>query len=215
MRQSFSLGKDGDILNKISEYRVDFAREEETKAEEKEKLTFGEIVLEVIDSAKTAIIIVLLLFTFVFRAVGVDGDSMQPTCSNGDWLIVSAFVKASGPERGDIVIITQPWKKNVPLIKRVIAVEGDLVNIDFGAGIVFVNGERLEESYIKEPTHLCYDVEFPLVVPEGKVFVMGDNRNDSLDSRSSSIGFIDEDYILGKALIRLFPAGNRKLYGEE
>lgn len=89
-----------------------------------------------------------------------------------------------------------------------IGVGGDTVDIDFDNHTVSVNGEVLDEPYINEPTTLSYDIEFPLVVPEGYVFVMGDNRNDSLDSRSSKIGLIDERYILGKALVKAFPFEN-------
>ena len=97
-------------------------------------------------------------------------------------------------------------ERNIPIIKRVIAVGGDTVDINFNTHEVFVNGNRLDEPYIAQPTALHYDVEFPLTVDEGKLFVMGDNRNDSLDSRSSAIGLVDERYVLGKALLRFFPS---------
>ena len=128
---------------------------------------------------------------------------MSPTLSDGDWVAVNGVV--SRYEYGDIIVITQPWEKNVPFIKRVIAVGGDVVNIDFNTREVFVNGEKLDEPYIAEPTRLYYDVSFPLTVEEGKLFVMGDNRNNSLDSRSSRIGLVDERYVLGKAVFRLYP----------
>ena len=128
---------------------------------------------------------------------------MSPTLSDGDWVAVNGVV--SRYEYGDIIVITQPWEKNVPIIKRVIAVGGDVVDIDFNTKEVFVNGEKLDEPYIAEPTRLYYDVSFPLTVEEGKLFVMGDNRNNSLDSRSSRIGLVDERYVLGKAVFRLYP----------
>lgn len=172
------------------------------------------LVFDVVDSLKTSILIVLLLFTFVFRAVGVEGTSMVPTLNDGDWLAVTA-VQIKPVRRGDIVVVTQPWDRNVPIIKRVIGVEGDLIYIDFQKGDVYVNKQKLDEKYIYQKTHLRYDVEFPVIVPEGCVFVMGDNRNDSLDSRSGKIGFINKNYILGKTIIRIHPISKWKIESEE
>ena len=171
---------------------------------------------DLFDSLKGAVLVVLLLFTLVFRAVGVEGDSMQPTLDSGDWVAVTGMLLHS-VERGDIVVVTQPWERHVPIIKRVIGVAGDEIMINFEKGIVYVNGEPKYEEYINERTFVQYDVEFPVTVPEGKLFLMGDNRNVSLDSRSSSIGFIDESYVLGKAFIRLYPLNEWDIYntGEE
>ena len=164
-----------------------------------------EFIYEWLDSLVFAFITILLVFTFAFRVVGVSGESMVPTLQNGDWLAVRAVNMSV--ERGDIVVITQPNSLNEPLIKRVIAVGGDTLDIDFITGEVFVNGERLDEPYIAEATRRGFDTVFPLTVPEGCLFVMGDNRNNSLDSRSSTIGFIDERYVLGVAEFRFFPVG--------
>lgn len=163
-------------------------------------------IYEWLDSLVFAFITILLMFTFVFRVVGVSGESMVPTLQNGDWLAVRAV--NTSIERGDIVVITQPNSLNEPLIKRVIAVGGDTLDIDFITGEVYVNGELLDEPYIAEATRRGFDTTFPLTVPEGYLFVMGDNRNNSLDSRSSTIGFIDERYVLGVAEFRFFPLGN-------
>ena len=103
--------------------------------------------------------------------------------------------------------ISQPNALNEPLIKRIIAVAGDTVEIDPQAHTVAVNGENLDEPYISEPVEKAGDLTYPVQVPEGYVFVMGDNRNNSLDSRSSTIGFIDTRYLSGKAVFRLLPAG--------
>ena len=103
------------------------------------------------------------------------------------------------------MVIVQPYSETPAIIKRVIAVAGQTVDIDFSRGIVMVDGQVLEEPYISEPTYMKRDVQFPVTVPEGCVFVMGDNRNRSLDSRDSSIGMIDQQSILGKAVFRLFP----------
>lgn len=166
-------------------------------------------VFDAVGSVVLALIIIFLCFTFVFRAVNVVGKSMQPTLYDGDWLLVS---DKKTYERGDIIIITQPNDVDEPLVKRVIATGGETINIDFATHEVFVNGELLDEDYIKEPTALFYDVKFPYVVPEGCVFAMGDNRNDSLDSRSSRIGPIDERYILGKAVARILPFGKFRTF---
>lgn len=160
-------------------------------------------VYETGSAVASAVFVIFLLFTFVFRAVGVVGESMLPTLSNGDWLLVSTA--SSNIDRGDVVVITQPNYTGKSLVKRVIALEGDIVNIDFYMGIVSVNGKTLKEEYILEPTSKEFDVEFPLTVPEGQVFVLGDNRNNSMDSRSTKIGCIDKDYILGVAQYKILP----------
>ena len=126
---------------------------------------------------------------------------MYPTLEDGDRLVLASTVFQY--KQGDIVVIHRSGKE--PLIKRVIAVEGDTLDIDFERGMVTVNGEVLNEPYIAEPTHLEYNdgPVFPFTVPEGKVFVMGDNRNNSLDSRSGAVGLIDQNDILGTMLIDL------------
>lgn len=192
-------------MRRIEEYWVIFDDEAQ---EEPRGLVSA--LFDGVDSVRNAILAVFVIFTFVFRAVGVDGSSMVPTLHDGDWMAVRSIV--TEVKRGDIVIITQPWDRNVPIVKRVIAVSGDVVNIDFNLHEVYVNGEKLNEPYINEPTALSYDMQFPMTVEEGKVFVMGDNRNDSLDSRSSRIGLIDERYIFGKAEVRLHPIKDWNIY---
>lgn len=149
-----------------------------------------------------------MIFAFLFRLVGVSGQSMEPTLHNGDWLAVRAV--NTKINRGEIVVVTQPNKLNEPIIKRVIAVAGDTVDIDFRTGKVTVNGVVSDEPYIAEKPrdrliHLSVDCSAKLC------FVMGDNRNHSLDSRSSVIGFIDTRYILGVAEFRLIPVGDWKI----
>ncbi len=178
------------------------------KAEKKRKIWFH--VFDAIGSLTLALVIIFLCFTFFFRAVNVNGRSMVPTLEDGDWLIVCNMKEY---EQGDIVIVTQPNDLDEPLVKRVIATGGQTVDIDFRTHKVSVDGKVLEEEYIYEPTALFYDVKFPHVVEEGHLFVMGDNRNDSLDSRSSRIGDIDERYILGKAVFRILPFGDNKFFG--
>lgn len=195
-------------MRRIEEFWIEFnpvSEQEEVKTP-----TMLGLFYDMVDSFKGAIIVVFIIFACFFRVLGVDGDSMLPTLRDNDWLAISGMT--TNIERGDIVVVTQPWERNVPIIKRVIAVGGDTVDIDFDNHKVYVNGTEIYEPYINEPTATSYDVEFPVTVEEGKVFVMGDNRNVSLDSRSSKIGFIDEGYILGKALIRLYPTDDWKIY---
>jgi signal peptidase I len=156
-----------------------------------------------VESAILAVACMLLLFLFVGRIISVDGSSMEDTLRHADRLIVSRL--AYEPEYKDIVVVTMPNSRHEPLIKRVIATGGQTVAIDFEAGTVSVDGVMLDETYTKEPTYRKFDLEFPLTVPEGHVFVMGDNRNNSWDSRVAEIGMVDERYILGRVLYRVMP----------
>lgn len=162
-------------------------------------------VFEWLETIAFSLVAVVLIFTFVFRIVGVDGDSMMNTLQDKDRLIITHLFYQ--PKQGDIVIITQPNSVNKPLVKRIVALGGQTVDIDTDRGLVYVEGKVIDEPYILEPTTYmpASAVEFPYTVPEGKVFVMGDNRNNSLDSRSTGVGPIDERYILGKAIFRIFP----------
>lgn len=160
-------------------------------------------VYEVASIFVTALVIIAVLFTFFVRFVGVDGSSMVPTLHDGDWLVVSAI--NTKITQGDIVISTQPNAFNEPIVKRVIAKGGQTVDIDFTDGIVYVDGQALDEKYIAAPTHTREGITFPITVPEGKLFLMGDNRNDSTDSRSPLVGCVDERYILGVVKCRATP----------
>ena len=160
----------------------------------------GQNVFEWYEALISAALVLVLVFSLFFRIIQVDGESMVPTLQNGDKLIV--WGAGYEPQRGDVVIVDSYTAYGKPLVKRVIAKGGDVVNIDYQAGTVSVNGKVLQEAYIAEPT---YDVTFPYTVPEGTVFVMGDNRNASLDSRSSYVGCIDERDILGKVLLCFLP----------
>ncbi|HPP67722.1 MAG TPA: signal peptidase I, partial [Clostridiales bacterium] len=106
---------------------------------------------------------------------------------------------------GDIVIISRENTNEPPIVKRIIGKENDVIDIDFHNNTVSVNGKILDEPYVSTPTQRSFDVSFPLTVPENCVFVLGDNRNHSLDSRSSLVGCVDENRILGKVLVRLTP----------
>lgn len=160
-------------------------------------------VLEWFDALVFALVLVLLILLFLVRTVNVNGSSMVPTLNNGNQLLVRSVLYT--PERGDIVVVDGYTSYGEPLVKRVIALGGDEVDINFDTGAVVVNGDELDEPYISDLTTRSFDVQFPLVVPEGKLFLMGDNRPDSKDSRDSEIGFIDERDILGKAFFRIMP----------
>ncbi len=167
-----------------------------------EKSTRGEIY-EWIQCLVFALIFCVVMFVFLFRLVDVVGDSMNPTLEDGDKMVVSdLFYK---PKQGDIIIFRKDEYKSEALVKRVIATEGQTVEIDFTKGRVYVDGELLDEPYIAEPTKNQIDFTGTQIVPEGCVFVMGDNRNESADSRDSRIGMIDERLIIGKVLLTVYP----------
>ncbi|HAX84444.1 MAG TPA: signal peptidase I [Ruminococcaceae bacterium] len=166
-------------------------------------------IYDLIGSVVTALVLIFIVFTFVGRPASVVGTSMVPTLQDGDWLFV---VPKQEYNYGDIVIITQPNAFNEPLVKRIIATEGQTVDINFVSGQVFIDSQEIEEPYINELTKRSGDVTFPLVVPKGKVFVMGDNRMHSTDSRSTDVGFIDTRYILGRAAVRVLPFGDMNIY---
>ena len=149
---------------------------------------------------------ILLVFLLLFRVVVVSGPSMNQTLVHGDYLLLINNVFYSEPKQGDIIVAAkESFKNGEPIIKRVIATEGQWVDIDFDAGIVYVNGNPMEEPYANTPTNLYEGVDFPLMVEDGCIFVMGDNRNESKDSRSIEIGQIDKREILGKAIFLFLP----------
>jgi len=151
-----------------------------------------------------ALIICVLLFVYFIRVIDVVGGSMNNTLFNNDKMLVSGlFYK---PKAGDIVVFKKDeYDPNKALVKRVIAVEGQEINMDFANGIVYIDGVAIKEDYITEFTYNKLDFIGPKTVPEGCVFVMGDNRNMSIDSRKSEIGMLDNRLILGKAYFVIYP----------
>ena len=149
---------------------------------------------------------ILLLLLLLFRIVVVSGPSMNDTLVHGDYLILLNNVFYGEPRQGDIIVASKDsFKDGEPIIKRVIATEGQEVDIDFDAGIVYVDGVALDEAYTKTLTTLYEGTDFPLIVDEGCLFVLGDNRGMSKDSRNPEIGLIDTREVLGKAVFLIFP----------
>lgn len=155
----------------------------------------------------SAILTVGIIFTFLFKISTVSGESMENTLHNGDKLIISAITQ--DVEYGDVVVTSQPNAYGKVLIKRVIAVGGQTVWFNEDTNKVVVDGKELDEPYIKEEMEFLLSMTKLYRVPEGKIFVMGDNRNDSADSRDALIGMIDERYIVGKVVYRI---GDKNLF---
>jgi signal peptidase I len=152
----------------------------------------------------SALVVLVLTFTFFGRIIAVDGSSMLDTLHDNDRLLLLSI--GYQPRQGDIVVLTKSSFLTEPIVKRIIATEGQTVEIDYTQGTVKVDGTALDESYIREPMFDPYwDNIKSVTVPEHCVFVMGDNRNHSSDSRDPRLGVVDERYIIGKALFVIFP----------
>ena len=153
--------------------------------------------------------VIFVAFTFFFRLVSVDGGSMLPTLGTGDKIIISNFLYT--PDYGDIIAVNKESAEESSMIKRVIGLPGDTVSINFETHIITVNGKVIFENYeVKDPISEAYDMNYPsdtVTVPEDSVFVLGDNRNNSVDSRHNEVGFIALDEINGKALFKIYPIG--------
>ena len=149
---------------------------------------------------------IMIVFLLLFRIVIVSGSSMYQTLWNGDWLLVTSSVLYTEPKYGDIIVASKDsFNHGEPIIKRVIAMEGQTVDIDFDAGIVYVDGIALEADYTYTLTTVQEGITFPITIADGCIFVMGDNRNGSKDSRHPDIGMIDTREVLGKAVFLVFP----------
>ena len=186
-------------------YRGRYLKNEESREKDSTR-----DVLECLRDFSSMVFWVLLLFLLFFRVAMVDGSSMYPTLKNGDRLLLISNLLQPEFRQGDVVVVhEQDFADQYNLIKRVIATEGQTLDIDFEAGVVYVDGEALEEDYVNTPTNLDEGMEFPVTVPEGCVFVMGDNRNNSKDSRDPQVGFVDQREIFGKAVLVFLPGPER------
>ncbi|CCX37886.1 signal peptidase I [Clostridium sp. CAG:1013] len=183
----------------------------ETNMEEKQPRKDSPFVRSALEWAETivmAVVLVAIVFTFVARVITVDGRSMEPTYYNGDRVLVTQL---AGPaQQGDVVIVVEALDE--PIIKRVIATEGQVVDFDSELGEVTVDGQVVAGSVYGTEDGITYVpdlpgqvLEFPQTVPEGCVFVLGDNRDNSTDSRFVSVGMVDCRNILGKVVFNLYP----------
>ncbi|MCD7754907.1 MAG: signal peptidase I [Firmicutes bacterium] len=152
---------------------------------------------------------IILVFLLLFRVVVVSGTSMNNTLLDGDYLLLIGNTFYHNPQYGDIIVASKDsFDDGAPIVKRVIATEGQLVDIDFASGVVYVDGQALDEPYTLTATNIQEGVSFPLIVDEGCLFVMGDNRNGSKDSRNPEIGLIDKREVLGKVIFLFLPGTN-------
>lgn len=167
----------------------------------KHKLTA--VALEWYDSVIFSLAVIMLLFVFVLRVSTVYQHSMEPTLFEKERVTIQSMLYT--PKKGDVVVIDGYIEYGKPLVKRVIATEGDELMIDTTEGKVYVNGTELDEPYLGSCTYRGGDWAYPVTVPQGMVFVMGDNRANSRDSRDTEIGFVDNRDILGRVLFRIYP----------
>ena len=200
---------------RISGQKEVFALAEEMKdltPEElpQEKGRPGRELYEWLQMVLGCVLVAVLVFNCFARLTRVDGSSMDNTLQHGELMLV--WTLGYQPKQGDIVVLNKTTtifpghSESKAIVKRVIATENQTVDIDYGAGVVYVDGAPLDEPYIKEEMYFPLDMpETHWEIPEGSIFVLGDNRNHSTDSRSALLGPIDEDYVLGKVVLGLWP----------
>ena len=176
------------------------------KKEDDPKLHWKQNVVLYLHDLLHMMLFMIAVFLVAFRIIVVSGPSMYDTLLDGDYILLLSNVFYHNPQYGDIVVASkESFDDGKPIIKRVIATEGQMVDIDFAQGVVYVDGVALQEDYTYTPTNVEEGMQFPLIVEEGCVFLMGDNRNGSLDSRSTQIGMVDKRELLGKALFLMLP----------
>jgi signal peptidase I len=180
------------------------------KTKQKEKKPFIDELLDWLKSFALVFVVIVLIFTFVAKTAIVNGGSMNNTLFDKDFLLLWSLLYT--PQQGDIIAANCEGLNEV-IVKRVIAVGGQEVNIDFNTGTVYVDGEVLDEPYIKNLTlndELAFN--YPITVDEGYYFCMGDNRQNSKDSRHPDVGLVSRDDILGKAIMRIYPLSEIRFF---
>ena len=156
------------------------------------------------------LVVIVLLLSFVGQVIGVEQASMSPTLLEGDRMIVRSVFYT--PRHNDVVVFARhDFQEGAMVVKRVIGLAGDVIDIDTSSGFVYRNGVALSESFTSGPTNTAGNMTYPFTVPEGHVFVIGDNRNNSLDSRHVSIGAVDEREIIGVVVAVALPFGRAGL----
>lgn len=187
----------------MNERLPDHVEEEENKLSDRQSVNMD--LFFWLQAAVTALVAMILVFTFVVRVVGVSGASMVPTLHDRDMMLVRSLLYT--PKQGDVVVLTKEFDAaDGPIVKRIVAVGGQTVDIDYASNTVYVDGKALDEPYINEYMQPPYYPNLTHVeVPEGSVFVLGDNRNHSADSRDVTLGAVDERYIIGHVFAVIFP----------
>lgn len=182
------------------------AKKVRTRKNAEEDLSWDKTIVLYMHDLLYMLVVIILLFLLVFRVIVVSGSSMYDTLIDGDYLLLISNLFYHDPQYGDIIVVSkETFDDGAPIIKRIIATEGQTVDIDFDLGQVYVDGTALQEDYTYTPTNVDEGMTFPLKVEENCVFAMGDNRNRSRDSRSPEIGQIDKREILGKAIYLFLP----------
>ena len=201
----------------MAEEKKDLEQTPEAEStEEKKPETMEDALYSWGQALVTAVVGVVILFTFFFRLIGVNGPSMQDTLYTGDRLLVINSLLCGEYKSGDVVVARNyNAELSETIVKRIVAVGGQTVDIDFAAGVVYVDGQAMDEPYVKEPTYKPEGIQFPVTLAEDEVFLMGDNRNHSTDSRSDTLGPVNVGYLQGKAVFLLIPGQTPELAARE